>query len=235
MSDGTPFNVSIPQLDEFVLYNTQICINYGVQVGASIILFIVLLLLTKKEKRTSAIFIINTLSLGLNIIRNVLLCLYYTGSFSESYAYFAGDYSRITTGDYAKSVTATVFEMLILVSIEASLCLQTRVVCVTLRRLYRGVIFAISALMALTAIGLRMAYMVRNSMLIIELTDPSQIVSLGNATTIAACVSICWFSAVFVTKLGFALNERKKLGMGQFGKMQIIFIMGCQTLIIPGM
>ena len=234
MSDGMPVNVSVPQLDVFVLYGSQISINYGVQIGASIVLFIVMLLLTKPDKRTSAIFVINTLSLLLNIVRNVFFCLFFTGAFNESYAYFTGDYSRVPMGDYANSVTATVFELFTLISIEASLCLQVRVVCVTLPRTYRLTIFTVSTLIALAAISLRFVYMVENSILIMQTMPLNSIYSLGSATNIATSISICWFSAVFVIKLGFALRMRRKLGLGQFGSMQIIFIMGCQTLIIPG-
>lgn len=197
-------------------------------------LFVVLLLLTKPGKRSTSIFIVNALSLALNVVRNVLLCLYYTGHFTEAYAYFAGDYSRITNGDYATSVTATVFNVLVMVCVEISLCLQTRVVCVTLRQLYRRSIFAFSILIALVAFASRMAFCIANSIYIVQLSNTYPLHWLASASNITLSISICWFCSVFVTKLGFALNLRRKLGLGQFGPMQIIFIMGCQTLIIPG-
>ena len=233
-SDGTPFNVSIPDLDDFVYYNNQICINYGAQTGASITLLIVLLLLTKPDKRASPIFIVNVSSLALNIIRTVLLCLYFTGPFTETYAVFSGDYSRVDTGDYAKSVTGTVFTLLVLICVEISLCLQTRVVCVTIRQLYRRTIFAASVVIALLAIAFRLALCIENSIYIMQAKVEGPLHQLVSATNITETISICWFSAIFVTKLAFALNERRKLGLVQFGPMQIIFIMGCQTLIVPG-
>lgn len=233
-SDGTPFNVSIPDLDYFVYYNNQICINYGAQIGASIILLIVLLLLTKPDRRASPIFIINASSLALNVIRTILLCLYFTGPFTETYAVFSEDFSRVPTGDYAKSVTATVFTLLVLLCVEVSLGLQTRVVCVTLRQLHRRIIFVASFVIALLAIGFRLALCIENSIYIVQAKVDGPLHQLASATTITETISICWFSAVFVTKLAFALNERRKLGLVQFGPMQVIFIMGCQTLIIPG-
>ncbi|KAF6230161.1 hypothetical protein HO133_004500 [Letharia lupina] len=233
-SDGTLFNVSIPNLDYFVNYNTQICINYGAQTGASIILLAVLLLLTKPDKRASPIFIVNVSSLALNIVRNVLQCLYFTGPFTETYAVFSGDHSRVHTGDYATSVTATVFTLLVLVCVEISLCLQTRVVCVTVRQLYRKIIFAASVVIALLAIAFRLALCIENSIDIVQAKVDGPLQQLASATNITESISICWFSAVFVTKLALALNERRKLGLVQFGPMQIIFIMGCQTLVVPG-
>ena len=233
-SDGTPFNVSIPDLDYLVRYNVQICINYGAQTGASIILLIVLLLLTKPDRRTSAIFIVNASSLALNIIRNILQCLHFTGPWTETYAVFSGDVSRIHSADYAKSVTGTVFILLVLLCVEISLCLQTRVVCVIMRQLYRRTIFATSVVIALLAIAFRLALCIENSIYIVQAKVVGPLYHLASATTITETISICWFSTVFVTKLAFALNERRKLGLAQFGPMQIIFIMGCQTLIVPG-
>lgn len=235
LSDSTPFNVSIADLDDFILYNIQICINYGAQLGGSLVLLIALLLLTKPDKRLSPIFIINSISLLLNVIRNVLQCLYFTSPFSEAYAYFGQDYSRVPRSAYATSVAATVLTFLLLACVEGSLILQVRVVCVTLPKFSRQVIFMLSNVIALIAIGFRFALCVENSRYIISLIYLTQIKWLESAVNITTSISICWFCAVFVSKLAFALMERRKLGLSRFGPMQIIFIMGCQTLIIPGM
>lgn len=234
LADSTPFNVSMPDLDDFMLYSVQICINYAAQLGASLVLFIVLLLLTKPGKRSSPIFLINLLSLALNVIRNVLFCLYFTGPFSEVYAYFGEDYSRVSRSDYAQSITATMISFLLLVCVEVSLILQVRVVCVTIKKMYKLAIFMISNFIALMAIGTHLAFSIGVSRSTISLTPPSYLDKLESASNITTTISICWFCTVFVTKLGFALNERRKLGLDRFGPMQVIFIMGCQTLIIPG-
>ena len=234
MGDGTPFIVTILDLDDFILYSLQISINYASQLGASLVLLVVLVLLTKSDKRSSPIFVLNTLALALNFVRNLLQCLYFTGPFSETYAYFAQDYSHVPTSAYATSITATVFTFLLLVCVESSLLLQTHVVCLTLRTLYRRGIFVLSVIIALTAIGFRLALCVLNSEYIVTLQYISSLDWLASATNITTSISVFWFCAVFVTKLGFALQQRKKLGLRRFGPMQIIFIMGCQTLTIPG-
>ncbi|MCJ1402939.1 hypothetical protein MMC11_006160 [Xylographa trunciseda] len=231
--DGTQFNVTIPELDDFILYSLQICINYAAQLGASIVLLVMLALLTKPEKRTSPIFILNSISLALNILRNILQCLYFTGPFNEAYTYFAGDFSRVPTSAYAISITATLFTFLLLISIEISLCLQVQVVCTTLRELYRQIIFALSTAVALVAIGFRLALLVLNSQSTLSLTYLQPLDWLTSASNITTTISICWFCTVFVTKMGFALQQRRKLGIRRFGPMQILFIVGCQTLIIP--
>lgn len=229
------FPVSLAELNDFFKYGLQNCIVGGTQIGAAFILLVVLLLVTKPEKHTSPIFIVNSLALIFDIIRSLLSCLYFTGPFEDTYAYFGEDYSRVQTGDYATSVTKAVFSLLLLVTIEISLCLQTQVVCVTLRPIYRRAVFGISIFIALTAVGVRFAFMVQNAILIVQAKQEDSLAQLGSGTNIMITLSICWFCAVFVAKLGVALRQRQKLGMGQFGPMQIIFIMGCQTLIIPCM
>jgi pheromone alpha factor receptor len=57
---------------------------------------------------------------------------------------------------------------------------------------------------------------------------------LAKAKDISLTLSICFFSIIFCAKLGWSLRERRKLGMKQFGSMQIIFIGGFQTMFIPG-
>ncbi|KAL8730940.1 MAG: hypothetical protein Q9166_003730 [cf. Caloplaca sp. 2 TL-2023] len=233
LRDGTPFNVTIPELDQFILYSLQISINYAAQLGASLLFLIVLLLLAKPDKRKSPIFAINSVALTLNFLRTLLQCLYYTGPFSEIYAYFAVDYSRVSASDFANQVAITVLTWVLLVCVEASLLLQVRVVCVTVRRAYRYLIFAFSAVIAGLAIGFRLAFCIENAKYILSLQVLFPLQWLASATNITTSTSICWFCSVFIIKLGFALNQRKKLNVGSFGPMHVIFIMGCQTLIIP--
>ena len=234
LSDGTPFNVTIPDLDDFILYSVQISINYSAQLGASLIFLVVLLLLTKADKRKSIIFVLNSLALAINVIRNLLQCLYFTGPFSEVYAYFSQDYSRVTGADYANQVTITVLNLLLLICAEFSLVLQVHVVCVTLRQIYKQFVTAVLVLVACFAVGFRFAFTIENAKTILSLTPPTSINWLASASNITTTVSICLFSAMFITKLGFALEQRRQLGMTRFGPMQILFIMGCQTLLIPG-
>ncbi|KAL8665657.1 MAG: hypothetical protein Q9168_007659 [Polycauliona sp. 1 TL-2023] len=233
LRDGTPFNVTLPDLDDFILYSVQISINYAAQLGACLLFLIVLLLLTKPDKRRSPIFAINAVALTLNFLRTLLQCIYFTGPFNEVYAYFAVDYSKVSSSDYANQVAITILTFALLVCVEVSLLLQVRVVCITVRRAYRRTILTLSIVIAGLAICFRLAFAIENIKAILALASLFPLHWLASATNITTSISICWFCATFIVKLGFALDQRKKLGVGSFGPMQIIFIMGCQTLIIP--
>ncbi|KAJ6114430.1 hypothetical protein N7486_000208 [Penicillium sp. IBT 16267x] len=231
--DGQAFNVSLPAIEEFVQYNIKACIDYGTQLGATAVLFVILILLTRRDKRRSAIFILNGLALLFNFLRLLFQCIHFTTGFERIYPYFSLDYSGIETPAYAISIVATIFESLVVVCFESSLVFQVHVVCATLRRRYRRVLFVASILMALAAIGFRMGFMVMNCIEIITLTSFNAINWLESATTIVITISICFFCTVFVTKLGFAIRQRTRLGIREFGPMKAIFVCGCQTLMVP--
>ncbi|KAI9767820.1 MAG: hypothetical protein M1840_005501 [Geoglossum simile] len=172
------------------------------------------------------------LSLVLNTLRCFLQIFYFSGPWSEVYAFFAGDYSRVPTSSYANSIAAEVIALLLLVAVEASLVMQTHVVCATMRDAYRYIISLASAVIALTAIGLRFTLVVVDIKSTLTASSPPWF-WLASGSNIMTTISICFFCAIFVIKLGFAVLQRRKLGLKQFGPMQVVFIMGCQTLIVP--
>lgn len=232
-ADGTPFLVSVNSVDAWLQYCIRICINYGCQMGASAVLLIVLILLTRAEKRSSTAFWLNSLALVSNVARLLCQLIYFTGPLVRLYPIFAGDYSRIPRSAYADSIVGAAFSFLAVVFMEVSLVLQVQVVCVTLRNWYRQVLLAVSVLVAMIPIGFRFALLVINSMSIMDL----EVISspwLENATNVVVTVSICFFCTIFVVKLGFVIKLRKKLGVREYGPMKVIFVMGCQTMIIPG-
>jgi pheromone alpha factor receptor len=232
--NGDPIEVWLPRADVFVQYCIRICINYSAQLGASIALFVVLVLLTQASKRFSSVYVLNGLALVLNIIRLVCQIIYFTTDFTELYRFFAQDYRGIPAGAYAASVIGVVVVFLVLVCVLSSLVLQVQVVCSTLRIRYRRLLLVTSVLVALVPLGLRLAYVVLISELIVKALPSYRVQWLESATNIALTVNICFFCVIFVAKLGYAIKERMRLGVREFGPMKAIFIMGCQTMFIPG-
>jgi pheromone alpha factor receptor len=234
MADGvTPLQVSIADIDESALYNVQVSINVAAQFGASLIMLIVVLLLTKSAKRKSPLFMVNVLSLALSTIRALLAALYFTSAWTELYAEFSGDYSAIPRSAYTNSIAAIVMSLLLLCTIEISLIIQTKVVCTTLKDSYKFAVLAVSVLIALLAVAFRFAFTVENAITILDAESSIDTVWLYSASLITETISIWYFSAIFVAKLGYTLFQRRKLGLRQWGPMQIVCIMGGCTLIIP--
>ena len=116
-----------------------------------------------------------------------------------------------------------------------SLSLQVWVVCITLQPLHKYAIMSATALVALVAIGFRFALAVIDSYQTMNQETMASYNHLLIKMQISQTVAVWFYSCVFTFKLGQAILQRKRLNMRQFGPMQIIFIMGCQTMIIPGM
>lgn len=234
-SDGQVISVDIYSLDMFYQYNVRICINYGSQLGASAVLLVFLLLLTHSDKRSSFVFIFNGLALLFNILRLLFETIHFSTPFEKIYPFFSGDYSSVGPRAYAISILGTVFETMLVMCIMASLVVQVQVVCKTLRRRYRRPLLALSVLVALVPIGVRIGWMVINCMAIMALESTGPWAWLQSALNIVITTAICFFCAIFVTKLGHAIKQRRRLGVRDFGPMKIIFICGCQTMTIPAL
>ncbi|KAK2753505.1 hypothetical protein FQN54_007895 [Arachnomyces sp. PD_36] len=232
-SDGTPFNVTVDEINGFYEYNTNVSINFGAQLGASIVLVIILAIMTKPERRRSAMYALNVAALLFNIVRLTCMCVYFTSGFADVYRYFALDYEGVPPASYANSAIVPIVTVLLLISLEISLVVQAHVICSTSRPWVRRCVLVASLLAASAAVGLRIGYAVENVRFILAAEDFSPMVWLQSATNIAITCSICYFSAVFMVKLGLAIRQRRQLGFKKFGPMQVIFVMGSQTMFIP--
>lgn len=233
--EGVTVNTTMYYLDWFYQYDIRLCINYGSQLGASVVLFVLLLLLTHSDKRGSAVFILNGVALLFNILRLLFQVIHFTTGFEKIYPYFSGDYSAVKPSAFAISIVSVVFQTLLVICIMTSLVMQVHVVCATLRRRYRRPLLALSIVMALVPIGFRMGFMVENCIAIVKVSYMTHIWWLESATNIVITISICFFCAVFVTKLGYAIRQRRRLGVRDFGPMKVIFVCGCQTMTIPAL
>lgn len=228
------FSTDMGEIDFMRQYGIRIAINWASQIGASIILLLVLLLLTRREKRNSSIFIMNGLCLVLNTIRSILQCVWLTTPFYHPYTLVANDFSRVTNADRAITVASNTVTLLLVSSIMVSLSLQVWVVCITAKPLQKLLIMGITSVVALVAIGYRFAVVVISNKQTMKDENMGAYSGLVTDMNITFAVAVWLYCVIFTFKLGHALLERKRLRMTQFGPMQIIFIMGCQTMVIPG-
>lgn len=209
--------------------------THSIQIGACAVLLVLLGLLTRAEKRRSPIFVCNVLSLVFVILRSATALEYYMGGFYDAYSYFAYDYSDLNPSSRYVSIASGVCALILRVVIQLSLILQLRIVFDSEPK-RRDLLTALTSTVALLATALYFKVLVENSKSTME---PYVGIYVAGWTypaakaTLAASISI--FSAIFVFKLARAIRRRKDLGLKKFGALQIIFIFGCQTMILPGM
>jgi pheromone alpha factor receptor len=233
-ADGvTPINVTMNELNDFVVYTGDVCINFGNQMGAALVMLVVVILITKDSKRRSPLFLINCLTLCVAIVRSLLQALYYVGPWNNVYSEFVGDFSHVPKTSYATSIVAMFFNLFLLLGVELSLLMQTHVVCVTLERKHKATVMGLSGIVSLAAISFRFALMVLNIRGTIDITWSISYTWVTMATLITETISIWFFCIVFVAKLGLTLSARKRMGLRKWGPMEIICIMGGCTMVVP--
>ena len=239
LPDGvTPFTAVMS--DIYVVQQSAVsqAIAQGIQIGAAVLLLITLLLVTKKEKLLSLVFVMNALALLFVMLRGVLSLCVITGPLYNFYRYEVSYYQGIGNAR-AVSAAGEVMSCLLSVAILISLVLQVRIVCCNLEAWKRRAINIVAGLVAFAAGGIRFALMVINiDWNIVNVATVTQnqfedISKLASASNITLVVSIGISALIFCLKLYFAIRLRHSLGIKQFGSMQIIFVMGCQTMITP--
>ncbi|KAL1798905.1 hypothetical protein ACET3X_002942 [Alternaria dauci] len=237
VQDGHGGWVSVPvnmkALDDYRIFGFRLAISYGTGFGVSLMLLVVLLLLTRAEKRKSYIFFLNAACLLTNTIRCLLFCTWVTSNFYDPYTVLSGDRSRLTRADFASFITINVFGVIVTTLVFMSLSLQVWTVCVTTPTLQRSIIMGTTTIMACVALGFRLVAVYLSTKLTLDAMDTNSVLELIAISYILQSVSIWMFSCVFTYKLGYAILQRRRLNMPQFGSMQIVFIMGCQTMFIP--
>lgn len=221
-------------VSEYRLYTARLGLAYGSQIGATLLLLLVLSLLTRREKRKSGIFIVNALCLVTNTIRCILLSCFVTSTLWHPYTQFSQDTSSVSKTDINTSIAASIFTLIVTVLIMISLSIQVWVVCITTAPYQRYMIMAATTATAMVAVGYKAAFVITSIMQTLDGQDGGSYLDLVMQSYITQAVAISFYSCIFTYKLGHAIIQRRNLNMPQFGPMQIIFIMGCQTMIIPG-
>lgn len=242
--DGSTMEFSTIDIEYVKLTAIRTAIIFATQLGASAILLLVLLLMTQGAKRRSLSWIFNVLALLCNVIRTTMQCLEMTGPFLNFVLIVTQEYGIAGLNRQIRfAIANNVITTMVFIFIQLALVTQVHVICAAaMSSLYRIGILTFCGVVASVAVGFRLNLMVINCKSTASLGTPGAsaweefdgLEWAQNKNNITAIVSICVFSAVFCTKLGLAIRSRRSMGLKQFGAMQIIFIMGCQTLTIPG-
>ncbi|KAF8545465.1 GPCR fungal pheromone mating factor, partial [Trichophaea hybrida] len=231
--DGTNLTLTLSDFNTANQAALAYCSIFAAQIGACLILLAIVGLLTSREKRRTLLFACNILALVTVIFRSFLAMEFYLGPFYDTYRFMSGDYYDIPSGARYTQIASTMGSLLLKSVVQFSLILQLRVVYGSSPKLNLAMTLGTSVI-AMAAIALFFKVTVDSAKKIME---PAVGVYSGDWTYPAAkamfAVSICIFCLIFVIKLGYAIRRRRILGLRAFGPLQIIFTVGCQTMVIP--
>ncbi|VVT57086.1 uncharacterized protein SAPINGB_P005527 [Magnusiomyces paraingens] len=230
-----PAEISLTEIDEFYKIKILMGIFFGLRVGASAVVAIILFLIT--ENKRTPVFIFNQISLIILFIQSSLYLQYLNSSYSFISTNFTGSYEAVTSNDTNISIASSVFQFLLICAVTVSLFFQVRVVFppFSMARVVASIITGVASVLCciinLLFIISRCASAKNPNSSIYGDGHFANILPTFSQYTFAATIMLC--SVTLLGKLVFAIRTRRILGLRQFGPLEIIVIMSVQTMIIP--
>lgn len=231
-----PYKIPITELDEFYRTKILMAIFFGLRVGASAVVAIILLLIT--QNRRTPVFIFNQISLIFLFIQSSLYLQYLNSPYSLMSTALTGSYEAVRPRDTNVSVASSVFQFLLICAVCVSLFFQVRVVFPPFS-MARNIASAITSISVVLCCVVNLLYIISRCYSALNPTSKpifgtghfNQILPSFSQYAFAASIALC--SVTLLGKLAFAIRTRRILGLRQFGPFEIIVIMSAQTMIVP--
>lgn len=226
---------NIQELDSFQKRRMILAVLFGVRAGTSAVVSIILFLLS--ARRDTPVYIFNQVSLILFFIHSTLFLVNTFSPFGALSTVFTYSYASVTAANVNVSVATSVFQLCFVIAIQCSLFFQGRIV-FPKKSKARFLVSILLGFMSLATIIIYTLYIVSSCRAAVNPVGPTlfgekfgtQLPSIAQIM-FATSISVCML--IFVGKLIFAIRTRRVLGLKQFGPLQIICIMGAQSMIGP--
>lgn len=232
-------DLSIVDMDRTVMVSTSIA--YGVEIGASLVMLAVILTMTPKTKFWRLPTYLNIASLCNNVVRVMLLALYFDSSWVTFYTLYALDDRYVSKTDVAITVASTIFSLPQNILVMSALMLQAWSMVKLWPRFYKWGILCFSVVLVLFEIGFRGASMAYGMMQVNM--SPQEAFYLMNRLIWVrqyflglevAC--ICWFCFLFISKLATHLWKNRSFlpTTKGLGAMDALVMTNGVLMLIPG-
>ncbi|KAL1891282.1 pheromone alpha factor receptor [Sporothrix stenoceras] len=227
--------VWVPNVDQIMQMMLGTSINYGSQIGASLLMLLVTLTLTSKSRFSRAATLINVAGLVISVIRCVLLTLYFTSSYVEFYGLFSGDHTYVQRTDTRISAVATLFALPQLILIEAALFLQAYSMVKLWPSVWRAVVLVVSVLIAVCAIGFKAATVSERVRLILGFYSAPVPLWLNQVDLTFTATTIFWFCFVFIIRLVIHMWEYRSIlpPTGGVSAMEVLVMTNGVLMLVP--
>jgi pheromone alpha factor receptor len=232
--DGiTQIPVSVQQVDW--LYHLAITteINYGSQIGASVMMLLVCLIMTPKSNFARIPNIVNMLALTINIIRCVLLAWFPTSMFYEFYVVMSTDTATVPHHEFITSVAATLFTIPTTILLELALAVQAWSMIQLWPKLFKVSAIAISTMVIVTAVGFKIADSIYQANWILYRDIP--LLWVRKVDLACSTASICWFCFLFNVRLAMHMYVHRSVlpSIKGLSAMEVLVMTNGVLMIIP--
>ncbi|KAI6782694.1 uncharacterized protein J7T54_000837 [Emericellopsis cladophorae] len=235
-SDGqTEIHVPIPLIDAFNEESVSVSINYGTQLGACVIMLLVLLLMTPTDRIRRPSTVLYIVALVACTIRMALLCSFFPSPFNEFYNYWAGNYSSVGQHHFNVSVAGNCFSALLVIVIEAALMNQAWTMVRLWPKAAKYCLAILSAVITLFTIVWRLIYTVVLTQAVFAAESARPFRWVVQWAIITNAVSICWFCALFNMKLILHLISHRSIlpSARSLAPMDVLVMTNGLLMIIP--
>ena len=234
--DGNPIFVPMAQLDEVTKESAAVEINYGSKIGACLVMLLVVLTMTPKNRFARLPTSINVAALVVGIIRNVLLSLFWPSSFMRFYTYWSDDYRFVNHTDTRISIAATAFAIPQVVLIYAALIIQAWSMMKLWRPAVKWATMGVSMALVAVAMGFRIAGFVFQIRLITEIFDIVPFLWIRQTSLGLETATISWFCFLFNIRLIIHMWVNRSIVPTSKGlsAMEVLIITNGILMVIPG-
>lgn len=234
--DGvTEYPVYLPVLDHMYTDRFAAQANYGSQIGASIMMLVVYLLMTPRAKFRRVPTIINILALLFNILRCVLLAVFPQSQWFEFYTLWTGDISLVPASDYRLSVTGTVSTIPVTILIEAALIVQAWAMIQLWPAKFKWPAIVVSALISTAAVAFKIFDSILQALFIVE-ESARQILWVRKTDIAFSAASIFWFCFLFNIRLAVHMWKNRSIlpSVKGMSAMEVLVMTNGILMCVPG-
>lgn len=239
--DGTYVPIPLATIDANQFQIVVQTIGYSVELGASIVMLVVLLVMTPKTKFWRLHTYLNIAALCSNIIRTVLLAIYFKSSWLGFFALYTTDYDYVTTTDTINSIASSAMSIPQNIMVMWALVLQAWAMVRFWPQAYKAGIIVVSIVLVLLEIGFMGASQTYQIMTIyLPLKQAYDI--LANKAWVRMgylgleVATICWFCVLFIGKLVTHLYKNRSFlpTTKGLGPMDALVMTNGVLMLIPG-
>jgi len=227
---GSNTTLSLNDLESAMFPRLVNCTAYTSHIALCTGVLFILLITTPRDRLKKPVQILNILSLIGSILYSAMQYTSLTSSAFQIEVQIFSDNKVISRAEKSLASILPLVGSLVVGFIEFSFVLQCRSVFASYKSTKKWMTLAtVSVAIAVTSWCVALDI---HQIIIIRRRTP-RFIGLYNTKHIAFAFSICFFSSIFVTKLWSSIHTQRKLGFRQFGPLQVIFIMACQSMILP--
>lgn len=236
--DGiTPIQIPLAAVDAWYDESVSITMNFGAQLGLSILMLLTLLALTPSNKYRRPTTALQFVALLVSIVRSTLEFIYMREPYNHLYVYFTSDTSHIDWKLAITSVVANTLSFVIVILIEIMLMVQAWTMVAFWHKYVKYSIFGLSLIITLLTITSRFAITIVQNKSILNYKPAYWFYWAYEWALVMNAISIFWFCAVFNAKLIYHIVSNRGILPSRtlLNPMEVLIMANGLLMIFPGM